>query len=605
VINSLSRVYKLLSNAELSIIKADKKEKLLHDACQIIFEDGGYELCWIGMLNRESGYIEPIAQYSASDKYHGVAESVLALQFAEDSNPFWKIIHSGKLVVSNDIRNDVLMATERVNSIHPDLKSLAAFPLIQGSMITGIVKVYSNKAGHFSEDELKLLTGLSMELSYALDKIDAERNEKIIKNELIESERKLRVQNEELANLNNQLLSVIEKLRDSYENIQRINEELIVSRQKAEESDRLKSAFLANMSHEIRTPMNAIIGFAGFLGESDLPGEEREKYSKIIVDRSDELLQIINDILDISKIESKTLIPFPESFILETLLDDLTVIYSKKLNQMNRKNLQIVCKKPPGDKLYVLTTDMLKFRQIFTNLLNNALKFTESGEIQFGYYSSEENSLTCFVSDTGIGIDPKYQETIFEIFRQAEPPPERIFGGTGLGLAICRGNAKLLGGDIRVESEPGKGSKFFFTVESLQKEKTAPEQKYPKLMKVQWKIKKILIIEDDDSSIEYLKMTLEKTGAMLYIARNGKEARAVYNRLHEIDLVLLDMKLPDADGLILVKEIKAVRKNLPVIAQTAFAMETDRIKCLAAGCDDYISKPYRHEELIELINTYL
>jgi signal transduction histidine kinase len=604
-INRLNRVYKLLSDVEHSIIKADHKEKLLKDASHIIFTDGGYDLCWVGMLNSESGNIESIAQYGTDDSYFETAKFVMASRLPEESNPIFKVISSGKHFVSNDIRHDLLVPPGREQSIHHDLKSMAAFPLHKDLSVAGIVIVYSVEAGYFSEDELKLLDELSMELSFALEKIDAEKNEKIIKKELMESEGKLRVRNEELASLNEKLLSAIKELKESNENIQRINQELVVAREKAEESDRLKSAFLANMSHEIRTPMNAIIGFAGFMGQSDLTEKERIKYSRIIVDRSDELLQIINDILDISKIESKTLVMFSETFLLDTLLDDLRVIYMNKLTQTKRKNIQIVCIKPPGTNPFTLTTDKLKFRQIFTNLLDNALKFTEAGEVRFGYDESDENMLTCFVSDTGIGIDQKYLETIFEIFRQAEPPPERVVSGTGLGLAICRGNAKLLGGDIRVVSEPGKGSKFLFSIMCNKVEQEIPDQKEAEVIKVRWKIKKILIIEDDEYSLEYLKMTLEKTEAMLHIARNGKEARTYYNRLQEIDLVLMDMKLPDSNGLNLVKEIKAIRKNLPVIAQTAFGMESDRINCLEAGCDDYISKPYKREELITLINTYL
>ncbi len=604
-INKLSRIYKLMSNVEQSIIVADNKEKLLAEACKIIFTDGGYDLCWIDMLNRDSGKFEQIALFNSDDRYRETADSAIENNPMEGSTTFWSTIIAGKQFVSNDIQNDTNLSSERKLSIHPELKSLAAFPLSQNLTISGIVKVYSTKVNHFSEDELKLMNGLAQELSFALKKIDAERNEELIKKELMESEQKLRSQNEELARLNEKHLSVIEELKKSNENIQRINKELIIAREKAEESDRLKSTFLANMSHEIRTPMNAIIGFASFLGKSDLTDSEREEYSKIIVDRSDELLQIINDILDISKIESKTLVLYPETFVLDNLLDELNLIYTNKLETLGRNKIRIVCKKPPGVKPFSVTTDLLKFRQIFTNLLDNALKFTETGKIQFGYYAIEGDILTCFVADTGAGIDQKYTDKIFEIFRQAEPPPEKILKGTGLGLAICKGNAKLLGGDIWVNSVPGEGSTFFFSVNFNQVASEGPNEKDAAIGNLHWKVKKILIVEDDEYSIEYLKKTLVKTGAELYIAKSGKDARKYFDKLNGIDLILLDMKLPDSNGLTLVKEIKAKRKNLPVIAQTAFAMEDDRIKCLEAGCDDYISKPYKREELLVLINTYL
>ncbi len=604
-INKLNRIYKLMSNVEQIIIKADNKENLLKEACEIIFNDGGYDLCWIGMLNRELGHIEQIAQFATYERYLETSSSAVTGRLSEEKNVFWQTIISGGQFISNDIHNDPNLSPEREQLINNKLKSLAAFPLFQDSTSIGVIKVYSVNPNHFLENEIKLLSGLALELSFALKKIDAERNEELIKKELIDRENKLLSQNEELASLNEKRLSAIERLKESNENIQRINKELIVAREKAEESDRLKSTFLANMSHEIRTPMNAIIGFAGFLGKSDLADKDREEYSKIIVDRSDELLQIINDILDISKIESKTLVLYPEAFILDTLLNDLKIIYTNKLNQSKGKNIRLESKYPVDGIPFTLTTDLLKFRQIFTNLLDNALKFTEAGEIQFGYYSSDENTLTCFVSDSGLGIDPEYKDKIFEVFRQAEPPPERIFRGTGLGLAICRGNAKLLGGDIWVESEQGKGSKFYFSVNYNQIEREIPEQKQAEIKDFHWKVKRILIIEDDEFSIEYLKKILEKSEAELYIAHDGKEAKKYFERLYEIDLILLDMKLPDTSGLNLVKEIKAIRKNLPVIAQTAFAMENDRIKCIEAGCDDYISKPYKRDELLSMITVYL
>jgi signal transduction histidine kinase len=603
-INRLSRVYKLLSRVGFNSFKAENKEKLLTDACRIIFDDGGYDLCWLGVIPPRSGKIQTLAQFSSDASYLETAISAVSQPFSADTNPLNKVISSGQYFVSNDIRNDPAL-TERESSVHKALKSLAAFPISQDGKVMGIIKVYSKHKNFFSEDELDLLSRLSLELSFALEKIDAEDMERIIKKELVESDVKIREKNEELENLNEKLLLLNAELVKSNESIRKINEDLSVAREKAEESDRLKSAFLANMSHEIRTPMNAIIGFAGLLGSSDLTADEREKYSKIVVDRSDDLLQIISDILDISKIESRTLILFKETYLLDTMLDELLLIYTKKLMLYENNKLKLLCKKPPYNQPLAITTDKLKFRQIFTNLIDNAIKFTESGEISFGFHSMDKNSLTCFVSDTGTGIEEKSTKFIFEIFRQANSPRQKIARGTGLGLAICKGNAQLLGGDIWVQSKPGVGSTFFFKVGIGHPPVEMAGQKVEESMKVQWNIKNILIIEDDAHSIDYLRTILQNSQAVLHVAHDGKEARALYHKLQDFDLVLLDLKLPDTNGLNLVKEMKSLRKNLPVIAQTAFAMEMDRKQSLEAGCDDYISKPYKREELIALINIYL
>lgn len=251
------------------------------------------------------------------------------------------------------------------------------------------------------------------------------------------------------------------RLRD-VNTIRRQNEELKVARKKAEESEQFKSAFLANMSHEIRTPMTAIIGFSDLLLGSDI-SKEAHDYCKIIVHQSDYLLHIINDILDISKLDSHTVILNPENISLNKFLDELNVVYLNKLQKIE-KNITLRCNKP--DKLGDLniSTDFIRFRQIFTNLLDNAIKFTEQGEISFGFHECENNHLKCFVSDSGIGIDPKYHSEIFEIFKQVKNTSDKIYGGTGLGLAICKGNAQLLGGDIWIESEQNKGSTFYFTL---------------------------------------------------------------------------------------------------------------------------------------------
>jgi len=351
--------------------------------------------------------------------------------------------------------------------------------------------------------------------------------------------------------------------------------------------------------------MNAVIGFAELLEHSNINDNTREEYCQIIIERSHDLLQIINDILDISKIDSHTVTLNINTISLNDFLYELHLIYLNKLVQVDKKHIKLIYRKPKEQ--FDISTDELKLRQIFTNLLDNAIKFTDNGEIRFGYHSHNEDKITCFVSDTGIGIDPKYQKKIFEIFTQADNSSKKSYGGTGLGLAICKGNAHLLGGDIYVESEPGKGSTFYFTLKYDKGDYNSfkPEIHNSQISNKNWKAKEILLVEDDVYTIEYLKHLLSITGIKLHIARSGNEVEEFYRNLRDIDLVLLDLRLPDENGLDLLRQIKILKKELPVIAQTAFAMEDDKVKCLDAGFDDYIAKPFKREEIMNLINLYM
>jgi len=262
----------------------------------------------------------------------------------------------------------------------------------------------------------------------------------------------------------------ITEKKNSESQLKRYNAELIKAKEKAEESDRLKSAFLANMSHEIRTPMNSIMGFADLLNDPDIDTEERQYYTGIILNRSEDLLQLINDILDISRIESGNATTSNSICELYKLLDQLHLSFTNKLKLLPESQVQLVCEKAATTDNIVFEVDELKLKQIFVNLLDNALKFTSQGSIHFGFKAIANGNITFFVSDTGIGIEPKYQEIIFERFRQAEIINRNDYKGTGLGLSICKGNVELMGGKIWVESMPDKGSQFYFMLPFNQKQ---------------------------------------------------------------------------------------------------------------------------------------
>jgi CheY-like chemotaxis protein/two-component sensor histidine kinase len=356
--------------------------------------------------------------------------------------------------------------------------------------------------------------------------------------------------------------------------------------------------------------MNAIIGFAEMLSEPGLSLEERRQFSSIVQSRSEDLMHIINDLLEISRIESGNTTAVKAPVILNELIDDLGTIYTRKLLKNGKSNISLSLSKPLHTASSTIFTDGYIIRQLFSNLLDNAIKFTRTGTIAFGYHAPEGGSVTCFVADTGIGISVKNREVIFEHFRQGDLDNSHQYGGTGLGLAICKGAVALLGGDIRVESDLGKGSTFFFTIpwEEAAYEVTLPLDPLPKKSSgsiYSFSQKRILLVEDEASNMEFLSVILKATGAELVPVYTAKELREHYSTLDSVDLVLLDVRLPDASGWDLAIELKTRRPALPVIAQTAFAMSSDQQKSVDAGCDGFISKPISREGLLKLIATHL
>jgi len=383
--------------------------------------------------------------------------------------------------------------------------------------------------------------------------------------------------------------------------------ELNAALTKAEKSDQLKSAFLANMSHEIRTPMNAIVGFAGLLTEPGLTEEDRNHYSNIIQSRSDDLMHIINDLLEISRIESGNTVILKGMVPINSVLEELHSIFDQKLSRIRKNHLALEMQTGLTDEEATINTDSFILKQVWSNLIDNAIKFTEAGTIRFGYLPPENGIICCFVSDTGIGIAEENHKVIFEHFRQADMPDPHRYGGTGLGLAICKGSIALLGGDIWVESVPGKGSTFFFTLpyEPLVEKtgKTVIKPLEPDSDQTfNWTGKKILLVEDEPNNMDFLCVILEQTGAELRTAFSGKELQEYYGDLESFHAVLLDIRLPDISGWELAREMKLICPHLPVIVQTAFAMPGDRQKSIDAGCDAYISKPLTKQVLLKAMS---
>jgi signal transduction histidine kinase/DNA-binding response OmpR family regulator len=381
-------------------------------------------------------------------------------------------------------------------------------------------------------------------------------------------------------------------------------DELIKAKEKAEGSDRLKSAFLANMSHEIRTPMNGILGFTEMLNKEDLSGEEKKYYSEIIKDSTNRLLHIVNDILDLSRIEAQQLKIEKNPFDINKLMKELYYEFEMFKNKNNKSAVELRLKNKHSEGCYIYS-DKHRIRQVLTNLLNNAFKFTEQGYVEFGYKVKDSGTIQFRVKDTGIGISREFQGIIFERFRQADDSMSRSYGGAGLGLCIAEGLVRLLGGKIWINSTPGIGSTFFFTISHDMEEETKLIEKTLSEPDNIFKDNTILVVEDEELNILYYKELFKNSEINSLFARDAKEAIQKVTNNSNIDMVLMDIKLPGENGYKATKKIKKIRKELPVIAQTAYAYNEDRLKCLKAGCDDYIAKPVKKGDLFELMKKHL
>ena len=379
-------------------------------------------------------------------------------------------------------------------------------------------------------------------------------------------------------------------------NLQNIEQELIKARIKAEQSDRLKSAFLAIMCHEIRTPLNAIVGFSQLLPAAET-AEEKKLYSGIINQNSDILLQLINDILDLSKIEAGTLEYIKRPMNLGEVCRTIYAVHKERV----KEGVTLVFDNE--DENLFIEGDQNRIMQVITNFLTNASKFTYAGEIRLGFERTDKN-IRVYVKDTGIGIEPEKVDHIFERFVKLNSFAQ----GTGLGLSICQMIIEKIGGDIGVTSELGKGSTFYFTIpyeeagelgEIFKMSKT--ESKGDTVNRVQ-QIKKILVAEDVESNFILLKNLIGREYTLLW-AKDGVEAIEMYKQ-YQPDLILMDIKMPRMDGLEATHIIRSYSKDIPIIALTAYAFETDKELALEMGCNDFVTKPVSERTLRKALDKY-
>ncbi|MBN2814208.1 MAG: response regulator, partial [Bacteroidales bacterium] len=417
---------------------------------------------------------------------------------------------------------------------------------------------------------------------------------------LVEQKQQILEQHEELEKHRNQLESLVEER----------THELLLAKEKAEESDRLKSSFLANLSHEIRTPLNAILGFSSLLGEKDITDEERAEYNRIVQGSSGTLLELINDILDISKIEAGQLELDLHEVSLDALLSDQVVVFDMLLKRDDiglNKDMAFKLSIDNDIRDITIVTDSVRLNQVLSNLLNNAVKFTREGYIELGCRKlPDAEMLEFYVRDTGIGIREENQQMVFERFRKVEEDKERLHRGTGLGLAISNQLVNLMGGSMHLTSKVGEGSVFYFTIPLIRSNASLIQvsSRQKEFNGIDLSGVKIVVAEDDAANFNYIERLLRKTKAIVYHAETGRQVLDILNREKDIRLILMDIKMPEMDGIEALHALRKLNFTMPVIAQTAYALADEVVKLKREGFDEYISKPIQQDLLFAILASY-
>lgn len=387
--------------------------------------------------------------------------------------------------------------------------------------------------------------------------------------------------------------------------VEKRTSELKEAKLKAEESNRLKTAFLANMSHEIRTPMNAIIGFSNLISDTFFDADQKNEFIRQIKKHSESLLSIIDDILDLSKIQSHQLQIIKKKVELNPLFNDILDINQQIATD---KGIQLRINYNNSPELFIYS-DPVRLKQIFVNLINNAIKFTTEGFVEFGIEKIEDSFITFYVRDSGQGIPSEWHDAVFDRFTKLQRTEKELFKGAGLGLAISKSLVNLMGGKIWFESELNVGTIFYFTIPYVMSDESVElvekEIKESVLVKLPFKGRRILVAEDEEANIRILEAYLKLNGAEVILARNGLEVLEIIKADKTIDLILMDLNMPVMDGVTATKLIKELDRNIPIVAQTAFASDEEKLVIEKSGFDNYIVKPINRNYLIDIVSTVL
>ncbi|MFZ0280486.1 MAG: ATP-binding protein [Bacteroidales bacterium] len=391
--------------------------------------------------------------------------------------------------------------------------------------------------------------------------------------------------------------------------LKKAHEDLIKANIEAEASNRLKSSFLANISHEIRTPLNSVVGFANLLLANDITNEVKEEYIEHINHNSEKLLQIIGDIIDLSRLESSQIEITYEEASVNSIVNEI-VEDARKIVKRNEKSIIIDVRNLLEDNGDLIFTDRVWLKRVLNHLMDNAVKFTLEGSVRLTYAKENEN-LVFRIRDTGIGINKENLDHIFEEFRQEIDGHHRPFEGLGVGLTLAKEVVERMGGKIFVQSEKGVGSEFSFSIpyrpaggSTRIKSKLTTSSDQPNLP-LNWTRRKCLLVDDNKDVLLYLNRVLLDTGINILTARSGIEAIEIVKSVPDIDVVLLDMQMPEMNGIEATREIRKIRRDIPIIAQTAFIFEDDKDIILEAGCDACLIKPIRKDHLLTVMSSFI
>lgn len=396
--------------------------------------------------------------------------------------------------------------------------------------------------------------------------------------------------NDELGQLSESLNKMVERLENQ-----------TLERQHAEQASQSKNLFLANMSHEIRTPLNAILGFSEILQDQNLEERDKQRYAAIIRRTGESLITIINDILDISKIEADRIEPHDTSFSLSQTLSDLYALLKMRCDE---KGIQLIFERIGQVSEYIIS-DQTRLRQILTNLIGNSIKFTEKGHVMLTY--EVRGSMLFFtVSDTGAGISQEQRANLFKVFSQGDNSVRKKYGGTGLGLSISQKLSRMLGGDAGLlDSEEGLGSLFYVQVKYQPTEKPITEE-VPVNAPINTHLianKNILVVEDSLDNQMLIEFYLTKNKANVVFANNGQEGVEAALK-GNFDLILMDIQMPILDGYSATEELRRQGISIPIIALTGYAMKEDQDRCIRAGCNEFVAKPINKDKLLMTLTKY-